>query len=129
MVVVVFGPSLMYAQISHGKTRLLGHLALFSFRAFSVEICRRVRKLEKAVAVSGVCSGVPEENSGNVSRKLQEHFSESPDMLYIPGFGAPGKANLPRTLGQYCPGPCPNLLCGVFFEINRSTVTTLSSFV
>ena len=33
------------------------------------------RKLEKAVAVSGVCSGVLRENSGKVPGKLLEHFS------------------------------------------------------
>ena len=31
-----------------------------------------------------------------------------------------GKANLPRTLGQHCPAPCPHRLCGAFFvEIDR----------
>ena len=33
------------------------------------------RKLEKAVAVSGVCLGVLEENSGKVPGKLLENFS------------------------------------------------------
>ena len=34
-----------------------------------------LRKLEKAVAVSGVCSGVLQENSGKVPGKLLENFS------------------------------------------------------
>ena len=33
------------------------------------------RKLEKAMAVSGVCSGVPEENSGKVPGKVLENSS------------------------------------------------------
>ena len=33
------------------------------------------RKLEKAVAVSGVCSGVTEENSGQVPGKSLENFT------------------------------------------------------
>ena len=65
--------------------------------------------LEKAVAVSGVCSGVPEENSG-------------------PGFGAPRKANLPRTLGQHCPGPCRNLLCEVLFFLEIDSYNLLEFF-
>ena len=39
-------------------------------------------------------------------------------MLEFLGFRAPGKANLPRTLGRRCLGPCPNLPCGVAFEID-----------
>ena len=45
----------------------------------SKEKCRlkqvKIRKLEKAVAVSGVCSGVLEENSGKIAGKLLEKFS------------------------------------------------------
>ena len=37
----------------------------------------QIRKLEKAVAVSGVCSGILEENSGKVPGKLLEKFSRS----------------------------------------------------
>ena len=36
-----------------------------------------IRKLEKAVAVSGVCSGVPEENFGKVAGNCWKFFSES----------------------------------------------------
>ena len=75
-----------------------------------------LRKLEKAVAVSGVCAGVLEESSG----KFQENcwnFPESPNALIL-GFRAPEKANLPQTLGPHCSGPCTDLPCGVFFEID-----------
>ena len=34
-----------------------------------------IRKLEKAMAVSGICSGVPKENSRNIAGKLREYFS------------------------------------------------------
>ena len=37
--------------------------------------CSLIRKLEKAVAVSGVCAGVLEENCGKVPGKLLEKFS------------------------------------------------------
>ena len=46
-------------------------------------------------------------------------------MLRILGFQAPGKANLPGTLGRHCPRPCTHLPCGVFLE---STVPAFSSF-
>ena len=36
----------------------------------------QIKALEKAVAVSGVCSGVPKENSGKVPGKLLENFSQ-----------------------------------------------------
>ena len=36
-----------------------------------------VRKLEKAVAVSGVCSGVPEENSAKIPGNCWKIFPES----------------------------------------------------
>ena len=35
----------------------------------------QIRKLEKAVAVSGICSGVPEENSGENRGKIAGKFS------------------------------------------------------
>ena len=39
--------------------------------------------------------------------------------IKVPRIRAPGNANLPWTLGRHCPGPCPNLQCGVFFEIDN----------
>ena len=49
-----------------------------------------IRKLEKAVAVSVVCSGFP----GKVPWKIAGNFL-NPQMLQIIGFRAPRKANLP----------------------------------
>ena len=74
------------------------------------------QKLEKAVTVGAMRSGVPEENSGKVPGKLLEFFPNR-EMLQILGFRAPGKANLPRTLG-----PCPRLPGRVFFEIDSSSL-------
>ena len=45
------------------------------------------RKLEKAVAVSGVSSGVLEENSGKVQGKLLEKFSRNAKSYKFQGFG------------------------------------------
>ena len=47
------------------------------------------RKLEKAVAVSGVCSGVPEESSGKVPGRLLEKLFPNRAMLQILGLKAP----------------------------------------
>ena len=77
-----------------------------------------IRKLEKAVAVCGMRSGVPEENSGKVAGKIAGKFFLNRGMRHFLGFQAPGKANLPGTLGRQCPGRCPHLPCGVFCEIN-----------
>ena len=41
-------------------------------------------------------------------------------MLQILGFGAPGKANLPGTLGQHCRDLVPTFCAGVLFEIDSS---------
>ena len=68
---------------------------------------KQIRKLEKAVAVSGVSSGVLEENSGKVPGKLLENFS---------------KANLPVTLGPHCWDLVPTFRAGFFFEIDSSSL-------
>ena len=84
-----------------------------------------VRTLEKAVAVSGVCSGVLEESSGKVPGKLPgKMFLPNREMLQIPGVRAPGKANLLGTLGPHCRDlvPTVHLPCGVFFEIDSSSL-------
>ena len=59
----------------------------------------RIRKLKKAVAVSGNFSGVPEDNSGSL-RKIVGIFSPNRKALSILGFRERGKANLPGTLGR-----------------------------
>ena len=46
-------------------------------------------------------------------------------MLQIIGFGAPGKANLPGTLGPHCQDLVPTFRAGCF---SKSTVPAFSSF-
>ena len=47
-----------------------------------------IRKLKKAVAVSGVSLGVPKENSGRIPGNFLENFPNR-RMLYIPAFRVP----------------------------------------
>ena len=54
--------------------------------------------------------------------KIAGKFFLNREMLQILGFGAPGKANLPRTLGAHRPEPCPDLPHGEFFEIDSSSL-------
>ena len=77
-----------------------------------------LRKLEKAVAVSGVCSGVPEENSGKVPGQLLENVS-GPRNDTNSRISGTRKGKLAGNLGSILPGPCPRLACGVFFEIDK----------
>ena len=88
----------------------------------SVRISPFVRKLEKAVAVCGIRSGIPEEISGKVLGELLENFAPLAKCYKILGFRAPDKANLSGTLGRHCPEPCPHIL------FLKSTVTAFSSF-
>ena len=64
----------------------------------------KLGKLEKAVAVSGICSVVPEENSG------KWNFPESQN--------APEQANLPGTLVGTAWDIVPTFHAGYFFEID-----------
>ena len=61
-----------------------------------------LRKLEKAVAVSGVSSEVPEENSRKGPGKIAGKIFPNRKRLQFLGFRAPPKANLPGTLGRHC---------------------------
>ena len=54
------------------------------------------------MAVSGVFVGVLEESSGKIPGKSLAKFFPDRQMLQILGFRAPGKANLPGTLGPHC---------------------------
>ena len=83
-----------------------------------------LRKLEKAVAVSGICSGVPEEIPGKSRENCWNMFPESRNALYS-RFRAPGKANLPGTLGPHCRDLVPTFRAGCFL---KSTVPAFSSF-
>ena len=85
-----------------------------------------IRKLEKAVAVSRICPGGPEENSGKVPGKSAgKFFPNDREMLQILGFRAPGKANLPGTLGRHSWDLVCTLRAGCFL---KSTVPAFSSF-
>ena len=77
------------------------------------------------MAVSGVFAGVLEESSRKISGKLLEKFSRIAKMLQILGFRAPGKANLPGTLGPHCRDLVPTFPAGCFL---KSTVPAFSSF-
>ena len=83
-----------------------------------------VGKLEKAVAVSGVCSGVLEVNSWrsreNGWKKNPESRNATSSRIWGTGRGKPA-GNLRSTLQ----GPCPHLPCGVVFL--KSTVPAFSS--
>ena len=80
-----------------------------------------LRKLEKAVAVSGVLAGVLEESPRKIPGKLLDNFPESPNATNSRISGT-GKGKPAGNLGSTLPGPCPNLPCGVFFEINSSSL-------
>ena len=81
----------------------------------------QIRKLEKAVAVSGVCPGVLEENSGKIAGK----FSRIGKCYKFWDFGRPAKANLPGTLGPHCRDLVPTYPAGCFL---KSAVPAFSSF-
>ena len=60
--------------------------------------------------------------SRKIPRKSWENswnFFPKREMLQIVGFWAPGKANLP---GTSLTGPCPHLACGVFLDIDSSSL-------
>ena len=66
----------------------------------------------------GGSRGKLRESGGKIAGKI---FPDR-EMLRILGFRAPGKANLSQTMGPHCPGPCADLPCGVFFEIDSSSL-------
>ena len=80
-----------------------------------------LRKLEKAVAVSGVLAGVLEQSPGKIPGKLLEKCFPNRQMLQLLDFGhREGKPA--GNLGSTLPGPCPHLPCGVCFEIDSSSL-------
>ena len=60
-------------------------------------------------------------NSGKIAGKIFPNH----EMLQILGFRAPGKANLPGTLGPHCRDLVPTFLAGCFL---KSAVPAFSSF-
>ena len=75
-----------------------------------------ITKPEKVVAVSGVCSGVPEKKSGKVPAPLLEKFPElrnaTNSKISVTGKGKPAK-----NLGSTLPG-----FCGVFLENDSASL-------
>ena len=72
----------------------------------------------------GLCrssAGKFRENSGQIAGKCFPNR----EMLQIPGFRAPGKANLSETLGPHCRDLVPTFRAGCFL---KSTVPAFSSF-
>ena len=72
----------------------------------------------------GLCrssAGKFRENSGKIAGK----FFPNREMLQILGFRAPGRANLPETLGPHCRDLVPTFRAGCFL---KSTVPAFSSF-
>ena len=57
--------------------------------------------------------------------KIAGKFFPDREMLQIPGFRAPGKANLPGTLGPHCRDLVPTFRAGCFL---KSKVPAFSSF-
>ena len=109
------------------KTRLQRETPNYSLSKFTGEWFTdrsNSEKLEKAVAVFRVCSGVPEENSGKVAGKLLDIFPESQNAANSRILGT-GKGKPATNLGSTLPGRCPHLLRRVFL---RSTVPAFSSF-
>ena len=86
--------------------------------------CLELRKLEKAVAVPGSVRGFSRKIPGK-SRENSRKFFPNHEMLQILGFRAPGKANLPGTLGPHCRDLVPTFRAGFFL---KSTVPAFSSF-
>ena len=76
---------------------------------------------EKAVAVSRLCSGTP---PGKSRKNQWEKIVLNCEMLQILGFGAPGKANLPGTLGPHCLHLVPTFRAGCILKL---TVPAFSS--
>ena len=70
------------------------------------------------MAVSGVCSGVPEENSGKIAGKI---FLNR-EMLQILGFRGTGKGKPAGNLGSTLPGTLSPPSGRGFFEIDSSSL-------
>ena len=76
------------------------------------------RELEKAVPqwlFLGSFRGFLRKVAGKFREKMLQKLFPNREMLEIPGSRAPGKANLPRTLG----GDLVTTFCAVFFEIGN----------
>ena len=83
------------------------------------------RKLEKAVAVSGVCSWCPRNTPGKSREKCWKIFPKSWNAANSRISGT-GKGKPAGNLGSTLPEPCLHLPCGVLFEINSSSLLDFS---
>ena len=86
---------------------------------------KEFRKLEKAVAVSGVCSGVLEENSRKVPGKLLENFSRIAKCCKFQDFGHRERQTCRELWAHTADNLVPAFRAGCFL---KSTVPAFSSF-
>ena len=98
------------------------HINFEHINFFLVDVSRKTR--EGCGCFRGLCrssAGKFRENSGKIAGKIFPNR----EMLQILGFQAPGKANLPETLGPHCRDLVPTFRAGCFL---KSTVPAFSSF-
>ena len=81
----------------------------------------RVRKLEKAVTVSGSLREFWRKVPGKFREKCWKNVPDSPNATNTRISGT-GKGKPAGNLGSTLPGPCPHLPRGVFFEIDSSSL-------
>ena len=81
----------------------------------------KFRKLEKAVAVSGGLRGFPRKTPGKSQENSWKSFPEASNATNSRISGT-GKGKPAGNLGLTLPGPGPHLPCGVFFEIDSSSL-------
>ena len=74
------------------------------------------------MAVSGVCPGVLEENSRKVPGKIAGKLLPKSRNATKSRISGTGKGKPAGNLGSTLPGPCPHLPCGVFIEIDSSSL-------
>ena len=79
------------------------------------------KKLEKGMAVSGSVRGFPRKTPEKFRKNCWKHFSQIMKCKNS-RIQAPGKANLPRTLGRHCLDLVPTFRAGCFFEIDSSSL-------
>ena len=97
-------------------------LAICHNKTTGILICQKTREGCGCFwGLFGSSGGKLRESSGKFAGK----FFPDREMLQILGFRAPGKANLPGTLGPHCRDLVPTFRAGCFL---KSTVPAFSSF-
>ena len=115
---VFFGPS--RPDNAHTHTYIL----FFAFCPHFAMVAEVQKTREGCGCFLGLCgssAGKFRESSGKIAGKIFPNR----EMLQILGFRAPGKANLPGTLGPHCRDVVPTFRAGCFL---KSTVPAFSSF-